>query len=268
MERITSTRNGRVKDWAALKQKKFRDRTGLFLIEGVRSVEEALESDAPIVTVLVLDELFSTGRIDRIANAADSRNTELIEVSRAVIEHVADTKTPQGVVAIGRQFRHDTEGLVSKKETPLYLVVDNIQDPGNLGTMIRVADAVAATAVFVGTGSVDLYNPKVVRATMGSLFHLPVIEVDLPRLFPLFAKHRISVIGTSTDAEQDFYTFDFTAGTAIVVGSEAHGISGEIRQCIERWVSVPMPGKADSLNAAIASGVILYEAFRQRRSKQ
>ncbi|WP_018130779.1 TrmH family RNA methyltransferase [Effusibacillus pohliae] len=268
MERITSSRNSRVKEWAALKQKKFRDQTGRFLIEGIRLVEDAVESGAPLETVLILEELLPTGRVDRILNGSLSLGAELIQVNQAVIEHVADTRTPQGVIAIGQQYQHDWQGLLAARQNPLYLVADAVQDPGNLGTMIRSADAVGATAVFVGTGSVDLYNPKVVRATMGSLFHLPIVEVSLPELLPILREHQVTVIGTSTDVETDLYSQDLAGGIAVVIGSEAHGISEEIRQAIDRWLSIPMPGKADSLNAAISSSVILYEALRQRRVKE
>ncbi|GAX90655.1 rRNA methyltransferase [Effusibacillus lacus] len=268
MDRITSTRNDRVKEWASLNQKKFRDRTGRFLIEGIRLVEDALESDAPLETVLVLEELLPTGRLDRIVNLANSLNIELIHVTQAVIDHLSDTKSPQGVIAVGHQFHHDPEGLISRRETPLYLVLDNIQDPGNLGTMIRSADAVGADGVFVGEGSVDLYNPKVVRATMGSLFHLPVMEVRLTDILPILKQHRVTVTGTSTDAVSPHFASDLSGSAAIVIGSEAHGISEEIRHMIDMWISLPMPGKAESLNAAVASSVILYEALRQRLTKQ
>jgi TrmH family RNA methyltransferase len=268
VERITSTRNSRVKDWAALKQKKFRETTGLFLIEGIRIVEDALESNAPIETVLVQEDLIPSGKADKILNLLQSQGLELIEVTQPVIEHMSDTKTPQGVIAVGRQFQHDPVGLISGKENPLYLIIDSIQDPGNLGTMIRSADAVGATGVFVGSDSVDIYNPKVLRATMGSLFHLPVLETPLSEIFQLLKQNHVKVVGTSTEAEKDLFGADLTGGTAIVIGSEAHGISEEIRQYIDTWTSVPMPGKAESLNAAIASSVILYEALRQRKTRE
>lgn len=268
MEQILSTKNQRVKDWASLKLKKFRDQSNQFLIEGVRLVEDALESGAPLETLLVQDDMLTSGRLDRIINQANSLQLELIEVNQAVIEHVADTKTPQGVVAIGNKLEHDFAGLVASKTNPFYLVLDNVQDPGNLGTMIRSADAVNATGVFVGKGSVDLYNPKVVRSTMGSLFHIPVMEANLEELLPMLNEQNIKVYGTETGGEQDIYSADLTGDVAIVVGSEAHGISEEIRQKITRWVSLPMPGKAESLNAAIASSLFLYEVLRQRRVKE
>ncbi len=268
MEQILSTRNPRVKEWAALNQKKYRDQSGRFLIEGIRLVEDALVSAAPVETVLVQDELLLSGKLDGVLNAAYSLDTEIIEVSQAVIEHISDTKTPQGVVAVCGKLQHDAPGLIASRTNPMYLVLDNIQDPGNLGTMIRSADAVNATAVFVGKGSVDLYNPKTVRATMGSLFHLPVMQIHLPELFSLLRRAEVSIVGTDTEAGDDLYGADFTGNLAIVIGSEAHGISGEIRQEISRWITLPMPGKAESLNAAIASSVILYEAFRQRRVQE
>ncbi|BCJ88092.1 TrmH family RNA methyltransferase [Effusibacillus dendaii] len=265
MELITSAKNNRVKDWAALKQKKFRDQTGFFIIEGIRLVEDALESNAPIEVVLLAEDLIVSGKADKIINLSDSLQIEQIKVSQAVIENVADTKTPQGVVAVARQYQHQPAGLIESRKQSLFLAIDSIQDPGNLGTMIRSADAVGAGGVFVGKGSVDLYNPKVVRATMGSLFHLPVMEVNLDELFPLLKRHDVTIIGTSVDHHEDIYSVDLTGSIAIVIGSEAHGISEEIRRHIDRWMSLPMPGKAESLNAAIASSVVLYEALRQRR---
>ena len=178
VEQITSVKNNRVKEWASLKQKKLRNQTGLYIAEGVRLVEEVLESGAKVQAVLISGDLQS-GRFDRVVNAATSTETQIYEVNDMIIEHIADTKTPQGVIAIVHRTEGDPQAFIAGKEKPLDLVLDSIQDPGNLGTMIRTADAVGATGVFIGHTCVDLYNPKVVRATMGSLYHLPVFEVNL-----------------------------------------------------------------------------------------
>jgi RNA methyltransferase, TrmH family len=264
MEQITSVKNTKVKTWASLKQKKFRTQTGLYIAEGVRLVEEAVQSHAQVQEILICGDIQS-GKFDAIINGANSQEVQLYEVTEAVLEHVADTKTPQGVVAIIRQSEGDPEAFIANKENPLYLVLDAIQDPGNLGTIIRTADAVGATGVLLSKTSVDLYNPKVVRATMGSLFHLPVFEVDLETFLPKLKEIGVSVIGTSVTAEKTVYESNFTGAAALVIGSEAHGLTASIAEQIDTEIALPMPGKAESLNAAIAASVMMYEALRQRK---
>ncbi|ASS74591.1 hypothetical protein CIG75_06005 [Tumebacillus algifaecis] len=262
-EQITSVKNNRVKDWAALKQKKYRTQTGLYIAEGVRLVEDALASGAPIEAILVSGDLQS-GRYDKIVNGVASQNIQVYEVTEQVMEHVSDTKTPQGVIAVLRQTIGDPHDFLENKTDPLYLVLDGIQDPGNLGTMIRTADAVGATGVFLGKTCVDLYNPKVVRSTMGSMYHLPLFEVDLELFLPAMKRQGVRVVGTTTDADKTVFQHDFTIGTALVIGSEAHGLSAGIADLVDHSIALPMPGQAESLNAAIASSVMLYEALRQR----
>ena len=263
MEQMTSVKNARVKNWASLKQKKFREQSGLYLAEGLRLVEEAVESGAPIEDILISGEIGS-GKFDRIINGAAASGARLYEVNDMIIEHVADTKTPQGVVAVVRKTEGDPYAFIANKERPLFLVLDGLQDPGNLGTMIRTADAVGATGVFVGANSVDLYNPKVVRATMGSLYHLPVFQLDLIDLLPKLKESGAKVIGTAVEEAQPVFQEDLSGAVALVIGSEAHGVSDAVRALTDANVMLPMPGKAESLNAAIASSVNLYEAIRQR----
>ncbi|TCP53680.1 TrmH family RNA methyltransferase [Tumebacillus sp. BK434] len=262
-EQITSVKNGRVKDWAALKQKKYRNQQGLYIAEGTRLVEDAVASGAPIEAVLLSGDLQS-GRYDKIINGLASLGTAVYEVTESVMEHISDTKTPQGVIAVIKQTAGDAEGYLANKNNPLYLVLDGIQDPGNLGTMIRTADAVGATGVFLGKTCVDLYNPKVVRSTMGSMYHLPIFEVDLELFLPAMQRQGVAVVGTAVDAKKTVYQHDFTQGTALVIGSEAHGLSAAVTALVDHNITLPMPGQAESLNAAIASSVMLYEALRQR----
>lgn len=264
MKTITSCKNERVKAWSALKQKKYREETGLFLLEGARLVKEALQSGAAVQTMLVQLDQAAEAPLAEVIHLAEASGVEWIGVSEAVLRHVADTQSPQGVVAVARQSQWDLEAVVQNPEQALYLVLDRIQDPGNMGTMIRTADAVGVNAVFFRQGSVDLYNPKVVRSTMGSLFHLPVIECDLYRLFSRLKKEGVSLIGTSAQAEKTVFAVDLRKSVAMVVGSEAHGLSPEVQAWLDGEVRLPMPGRAESLNAAVAAAVVLYEALRQR----
>ncbi|HEU4965477.1 MAG TPA: RNA methyltransferase [Bacilli bacterium] len=263
MEQITSLKNNRVKEWASLKQKKFRDRTGQYLAEGVRLVEEALYANVPMDAILLSGDLQS-GKFDRIVTRAAGNGVTVYEVTDPIIEHIADTQTPQGVIAVLKKTEGDVDAFVANKEQPLYLVLDGIQDPGNMGTVIRTADAVGATGILIGKNCVDVYNPKVVRATMGSLFHLPVFEVELDAFLPRLKEQGVAVVGTSVDADETVYEANFTGSVAMVIGSEAHGLSEEVAALVDKAVTLPMPGQAESLNAAIAASVMLYEALRQR----
>lgn len=263
MEQITSVKNSRVKDWANLKQKKYRDRTGMYLAEGIRLVEEALYANVPMEALLISGDLQS-GKFDNIITRGTGNGVPMFEVTDPIIEHITDTKTPQGVIAVLKKTEGDAAAFVKNKENPLYLVLDAIQDPGNMGTMIRTADAVGATGILVGKTSVDVYNPKVVRATMGSLFHLPVFEVDLAAFLPRLKEQGVSVVGTATDGDETVFQAHLSGAVALVIGSEAHGLSEDIAGLVDKAVTLPMPGQAESLNAAIAASVMLYEALRQR----
>lgn len=264
MDPITSVKNTRIKEWASLKQKKFRDSTGLFLIEGVRSVEEALRSGAQIEVVLIDVDQRGRGKLDEIENLVFSRGLELLEVTSNVLEHIADTQTPQATLAVARRNDHDWRRVIEGKESPMYILLDQLRDPGNLGTIIRTADAIGATAVFVGQNSADVYNPKTVRSTMGSLFHIPVIPADLVELATELKRVGVKITALTTDEEEDIYNVTFDQATAIVIGSESEGLSEQVLELVDQVARIPMPGQAESLNAAIAASVALYEAYRQR----
>ncbi|WP_164821836.1 TrmH family RNA methyltransferase, partial [Paenibacillus koleovorans] len=149
-------------------------------------------------------------------------------------------------------------------KAPLVVCVDGVQDPGNLGTIVRSADAVGATAVVLGRGTVDLYNPKTVRSTMGSLFHLPIVEAELEPLLAEAGARGVQLVVTSLQAQESCYAVDFTRGTWFVVGNEGRGVSDSVARHVNRHVIIPMPGGSESLNVAMAATVLLFEASRQR----
>ncbi|NHN34550.1 RNA methyltransferase [Paenibacillus sp. S3N08] len=150
------------------------------------------------------------------------------------------------------------------KPLGLVVVIDGVQDPGNLGTIIRSADAVGATGVLLGKGTVDLYNPKTVRSTMGSLFHLPIASGDLHALLPAAAEQGVAIVTTSLQATSSCYDFDFRRPVWFVIGNEGQGVSAEVSALSTEQILIPMQGKAESLNAAMAATVVLFEAMRQR----
>ena len=253
---ITSVQNTRVKGWAALLEKKQRDRSGSFLIEGVHLVQEALAEEAELECIVYdvvrgwPEELAQTDAVERVA------------VSRQIMARCTGTDTPPPVFAVARKRQPDSEALF--REGAIVVVLDAVQDPGNVGTIIRSADAVGADAVVLGRGCVDLYNPKTVRSTMGSLFHLPVIEGDLLELLPEARSRGARLIGTSLQAEKSCYSQDWKPATWVVMGSESRGLSSEVQALLDDTVRIPMRGGSESLNVAMATTVLLFEAMRQR----
>jgi TrmH family RNA methyltransferase len=265
-ESISSVKNERVKRWAALKQKKYRELSGMFLVEGVRLVETALRAGAPVEVVLYATDRHGDPRLDPILNLAYRSNAEVIAASESVIRHIADTKEPQGIIAVCKMLGHAVDRYTFREEPGMYLIVDGVQDPGNLGAMIRLADAFRAGAVFLSR-SVDEYNPKVVRATMGSLFHLPVFRVDAAQFLPRCREQGVVLVAGIARGGAFPFDEDLSGKTAFLLGNEANGLPEDLLAWCDKRVTVPMPGKAESLNAASAAGILLYEGMRQRHAK-
>jgi TrmH family RNA methyltransferase len=257
---IVSTQNPRVKEWTQLLERRGRDKQGKFLIEGFHLVEEALKAGAAVSTIVYgLDK----GKPAALFAAAQDR-IEWIGVSPAVLEKCSDTQTPQGIFAVVDKPNLRGEDFWLTGLRDLVVVVDGVQDPGNLGTVIRSADAVGAGGVLLGAGTVDVYNPKTIRSTMGSLFHLPILEGDLLQILPRVKAEGIQLVTTSLQAQQTCYETDLSKPTWIILGSEAKGVSPEVAAEADVKVIIPMQGLAESLNVAMAGTVLLFEASRQR----
>lgn len=258
---IVSVANPRVKQWSRLLTRRGREETGKFVLEGTHLVLEALEAQAAVETVLYSLERGIPAELEKYVN--ESAGAEWIGVSEAVLAKCTDTQTPQAVAAVCRKPEHRAEQLLADGQA-LLVAVDGVQDPGNLGTIIRSADAVGATGVLLGRGTVDLYNPKTIRATMGSLFHLPIVECDLREWLPEAVKCGMQVIGTRLGASAHCYEIDLAQPTCLVVGNEGQGVAPDIAAHVTRDIMIPMRGQAESLNVAMATTVLLYEAMRQR----
>ncbi|OBZ16071.1 RNA methyltransferase [Bacillus sp. FJAT-26390] len=262
---ISSLQNEKVKQWASLLDKKYRDRSGQFLIEGVHLVLEALKGNADVTTIVYDTERGIPAELMAERETNDSAATlglEWVQASRAVMSKCTGTDTPPPVFAILSKLSADKTALFRKKG--LVVVLDGVRDPGNAGTIIRSADAVGADAVILGKGCVDLYNPKTVRSTMGSLFHLPIMEADLKVLLPEAKAKGIKLIGTSLQAKHTCYGYDWTQSTWLLMGNESEGLSHPVRELVDESVIIPMVGQAESLNVAMAATVLLYESLRQR----
>lgn len=240
---ITSVKNVKVKEWRKLKLKKERDALNAFLIEGTHLVEEAYASDWEIIEI-IYEESYP------LPEWANSYTTH--EVTDNVFLSITDTKTPQGIAAIVRKK------TVSTMRGNRHLLLDSIQDPGNLGTIIRTADAVGFDTVVLGKGTVDLYNDKVIRSTQGSLFHLNIMEGDLPSYISQFKEAGCEIWATSLDNAEYYTKLEVPEKLALILGNEGAGVSPSILEQATRNVKIPMYGKAESLNVSVAAGVLMY----------
>ncbi|MCQ6559187.1 TrmH family RNA methyltransferase [Paenibacillus mendelii] len=257
---LTSVQNEKVKAFASLLEKKHRDRSGKFLIEGVHLVQEALLAGAAVETVVFDAE---RGIPNELEDLLAESSCELVEASPSVMAKCTATDTPPPVFGIVAKPDVDRQTLYG--EDSLVVVLDGVRDPGNVGTIIRSADAVGADAVILGRGCVDLYNPKTVRSTMGSLFHLPIMEGDLAELLPEAKQHGIRLIGTSLQASDTCYSYDWRGAAWLLLGNESSGLSDQTLVQVDDSIIIPMHGRSESLNVAMAATVVLYEALRQRR---
>ncbi|RKO63489.1 rRNA methylase [Caldibacillus debilis GB1] len=251
MKRIQSAKNEKVKRWKKLLTKKERDKAGLFLVEGEHLVEEA--GKAGLIRELIVTERF-LGQLPAARYGAD----ELYLVSEEVGKAIADTETPQGIFAVcGKPEARDPEGK-------RFLLIDAVQDPGNLGTLIRTADAAGLDGVVVGEGSADIYNPKVVRATQGSLFHLPVLPGSLEGWVETFRSRGIPVYGTALTGVS-MYEIGPAPAFALLVGNEARGVDPRLLEKTDANLHIPIYGMSESLNVSVAAGILLYH-LRGRNS--
>lgn len=241
---ITSVKNQQIKTWAKLKQRKYRKEQGLFIVEGEHLVEEALKSDWELETI-VIKENFEPN--------FDLSNHFVEAVSDHVFAHLSETKTPQGILAIVK-MREEEEYKKNR-----LLILDAVQDPGNLGTMIRTADAAGFDAIILGGGTVDLYNDKVIRASQGSIFHIPIIELSLETAVDQLKESGVSICASTLERAVPVQTIEWPEQVGLIVGNEGSGVNQTLIEKSDLLVHIPIYGKAESLNVSIAAGVMMYQ---------
>ncbi len=267
IEIITSPQNQLVKTAAALRQKKYRDELGLCAVEGVRLAEELIAAGWPAEICIFTAVAAGKPRAAKILGLLAERRCRLAQVPDTVYAKITDTQEPQGIMLIVPPRKAAISDILTRPGAPLIAVLDGVQDPGNAGTAIRVADAAGCSGVILLKGCADLHAGKTIRATMGSLFHLPVVE-DLTRreLVAALAAAGIPLAAATLDGATAYTAADLTGPVAVVFGNEGQGVSGELVTAAAARIAVPIYGKAESLNVASAAAVILYEAARQRRA--
>lgn len=261
---ISSTANLRVKNVVLLQKKgKERKRQGLFVIEGRKLLEEVLR-DAPeaIAEIYVTEEYLEAEEQRAWLNGVSYEM-----VTDNVMKAMTETMEPQGVVATVRMPKYDKKQLL-QKETAVWVALEDLRDPGNLGTILRTAEAAGVTGVILSNNSVDMYNPKVVRATMGAIFRVPHFYAeDLLSELEALRKIGATVYAAHLSGKQFYDEPEYTGRSVILIGNEAKGLSKEASEYADCLVKIPMEGKAESLNAAVATSLFVYEAYRKRRNR-
>lgn len=261
---LTSSQNPRVKEALKLNNRRERDRSGLFLIEGFRELKRAIDGGVTIESLFICPELFLGSNEQALI---DQSRVRPWRCSVSVFEKLSYRDRPDGLVAVAVQMKSSLEMLSKKivaKKTPLIVVAEAIEKPGNLGTILRSADAAGADGVIVCDRCTDIYNPNVVRASVGTLFTLPVIEASTDEVFSWLKEHQIRIAAATPSAQDVFTEIDLSGPIAIAVGTEQLGLSDRWMRAADAQVRIPMHGVADSLNVATATTLLLYEVVRQR----
>ena len=257
---LTGLQNPVVKAAAELKQKKYRTQNGLYLAEGLRTAEEAVAYKAVETLFYVATD---DDRTMRLLEEAAMQNIKLVCVNENVMKKIADTETPQGIIAVCKMRQPKLENLLASGK--MLLVLDRVGDPGNIGTMLRTADAAGIGGLVLLKGCADIYAPKTVRSSMGSLFHIPVLSGVSEQEFVSAAKKAgYDLLVTCLDGADNLYKADLSGRIAFVMGNEAGGVSETLLEKADKRVYIPMAGRAESLNVAMAAGIVMFEALRRK----
>ena len=260
MQQITSKENQLIKHIIKLKEKKYRKEYNQFIIEGVKIVKEAINENANIENIIVSKNALDSELVKKYLEE-ELRNINYIEVPENIFKLISDVEKPQGVLAIVNKENKKQNVDYSNS---IMLALDDIQDPGNLGTIIRTADSIALSQILISKGTVDPYSLKVIRSTMGAIFRINILECEnLSKTLEEIKKKGYDVVVTDLDAKKSIYDINLEK-KVVVIGNEANGVSKNVKNIANIKTIIPMLGKTESLNASVATGVILYEYVRQK----
>lgn len=264
MQVITSNSNPRVKQLVQWKKKrKARDEEGIFLVEGIRMFREVPPDK--LQQVYVAESFYKKGEGD-ICYLTERTGIRPEILSDSVFAYVSDTKTPQGILCVVKQMRYQWKELLG--ECPHLLVLDRLQDPGNVGTIFRTAEGAGVTGILMDRECADIYNPKTIRSTMGSIYRMPFYIVeDLGGEILALKDQGIRTYAAHLEGSVDYDTEDYRKPCAFLIGNEGNGLRPEIAKLADTYIKIPMAGQVESLNAAIASAVLMFEVSRQRRKE-
>ncbi len=262
MQIITSKDNENIKNIKKLKERKYRDINNEYVIEGIKMIKEAIQEKAIIKKVVVCEDCLANNMIDDKL-LYEIAKYDCLYVSKKIFEGITDVSKPQGILAVVE--KNNRKPINYKEE--IIVALDGLQDPGNLGTILRTLDSANLSQIIVSKETVDAYNPKVVRSTMGAIFRVNVIEVEnLKETLNEIKKHKYKIMCTDLKAKKNIYEIDYNK-KILVIGNEANGVSKEILDIADEKVIIPMLGKTESLNASVATSIIVYEYVRRKIQK-
>ena len=266
---ITSMSNGQMKNIQQLMKKaKARRDSGLFVVEGIKMFREAPEEriEKVYVSSAFLKEEGNRKLLKEKGMTDSGRQVE--EVEDKVFRSLSDTVTPQGILCLIRQKEISLEKMLEKREDkkmPFLMILEDLQDPGNMGTILRTAEGAGVTGIIVSKNCVDLYNPKVIRSTMGSIYRMPVLQVEsIVQVLPVLKKQGIRTYAAHLKGKNWYHQENYRGGTAFFIGNEGNGLSDELSESADCLIKIPMEGQVESLNAAMTAGILMYETLRQR----
>ena len=258
---ISSRSNDLAKRMRKFRRSSYRDENGLFLVEGVNLLHEAVGAGVPVRELMFVPS--RSGDADLVRSMQD-QDMSLFEVSDGLMDWISGVVTSQGIIGVIQQVDVSFDEI-DGDELSLLLIADQVRDPGNLGALMRVADAAGAGGFLMTPGCVDMYNPKVVRSAAGAHFHIPCVrDMKAGQIRPALDTGGVIMLGLDPRGEKSYLEADMTGPCAVVVGNEAFGIAEEDRGLLDGTVHIEMPGRAESINVASAAAVVLFEAVRQR----
>ena len=260
MQVISSKDNELIKHIKKLKDKKYRDENNEYIVEGVKLIEEAVQEKARIKKIIVCEDTTRTYEIPTHV-MLEIAKYECVYVTDKIFSAITQVTNPQGVMAI---IEKNAENQQIDYTQDIIIALDNVQDPGNLGTILRTVDSIGLNQIIVSKDTVDAFNSKVVRSTMGAIFRVKIIEVEnLIQTIKEMRKHHFKLLVTSLQTENSIYDIEFNK-KIIVIGNESNGVSKEIQDMADEKAKIPMLGKTESLNASVAAGIVMYEYVRQK----
>jgi RNA methyltransferase, TrmH family len=267
LKQITSSQNPFIKSLLQLQEKsKARKQSGTFLIEGIREIELALKGNYELETILFCPELFQEVKLNALSLRAQSRSENLIEISKEVYQKLAYRDTTEGILAVAKTKSLQLSDLKLPKN-PLILVMESIEKPGNIGAMLRTCDAANIDAVIIANPKTDLYNPNIIRSSVGCLFTNQIATASSEDVIKFLKDKNIAIFGATLQNPNTYHTQNYTIPTALVVGTEATGLTQIWRDNATQNIIIPMQGEIDSMNVSVAAAILLFEAKRQRGFK-
>ena len=261
MQVITSKDNEIIKNIKKLNEKKYRDQMGQYIVEGIKLVKEAITEKAKIVKIVVCEDCENDANFEK-SLMYEIAKYDCIYVSKKVFDSITNVNTPQGILAV---IEKSSKEKINYNED-IIIVLDGIQDPGNMGTILRTVDSIGLKQIILTDACADPYNPKVVRSTMGAIFRVNIIESkNILETLKNTKKNGFKIMATSLDTENNIYTVSYDK-KVIIIGNEANGVSKKVLEIADKKIKIPMLGKTESLNAAVATGIVLYEYVRRQIS--